>query len=245
MVTFSMRIFIDIGAHFGESTFKALNPKLKFDKIYTYEPSSTAIQRLNLIKDKRVINRRLALGKHNSTVDLFGTGGLGATIFIDKIGLNARARETITVKSASEELRTILESDSEIFLKINCEGAELDILEDLMESGLISNCTHLYIDWDARKIPSLEADYIRIRSKVENLNLDLVSSDTQEVSGWKGVEYWLQGYQSESARILDMYRYKSFSFLPGKSRIKECLKQYIPVSLKIYTKIYKRFQPGQ
>ncbi len=241
MVAFSMRIFIDIGAHFGESTYKALNPKLKFDKIYAYEPSALAIQRLALIQDERVIIRELALGKSSKQVDLYGSGGLGASIFLEKSGLINGTSETVTVKSASEELRGILESNSEVFLKMNCEGAELDILEDLVSSGLILKCTHLYIDWDARKIPSLAQDYVRIRTKVESLGLDLVSSDSQEVSGWEGVELWLKKYESNSVKFFDVLSYKTFSFLSGPSRAKECLKSYLPFSKKIYAEFYNRY----
>jgi hypothetical protein len=41
-----------------------------------------------------------------------------------------------------------------VFLKLNCEGAECDILDDLLDSGAFSMVTFAMIDFDVRKIAS-------------------------------------------------------------------------------------------
>ncbi len=152
---------MDIGSHFGESIYKALNPELKFDKIFAYEPSSIAFQRLTVIKDSRLTLKKIALGAKNGNVDLYSSGSLGAITFRDKKGVSTSEKERVTVNSATEELRDRLSSCAEVFMKINCEGGELDILENFMTAGLIMKCTHLYVDWDARKVPSLANDILR------------------------------------------------------------------------------------
>ncbi len=228
MIIFSMRIFVDIGSHFGESIFKVLNPELKIDKIYAYEPSSIAFDRVSKIKDSRLTVKKIALGAENGHVDLFSSGSLGATTFSDKKGITKANKERVLVRSASEELSDILESGAEVFMKINCEGGELDILENLKTSGLILKCTHLYVDWDARKVPSLAERYSAVRRDVESLGIDLVSSDTLPVSGWKGVELWLSGYKVQDTANFRKFRYKTFEFLPFKYRLREILKYYAP-----------------
>jgi FkbM family methyltransferase len=244
MIIFSMRFFVDIGSHFGESIYKALNPELGFDKIFAYEPSSIAFQRLSVIEDSRLTVRKIALGSNNGHVDLFSSGLLGATTFSDKVGVSNSGKERVIVRSASEELHEILESGAEVFMKINCEGGELDILENLKMSGLIMKCTHLYVDWDARKVPSLAQRYSSIRSEVEKLGIDLVSSDSLPVSGWKGVELWLSNYKVHNVVALKRLEYKTFNFLPFRYRMREILKYYAPSISRKYVKFTKRIQKG-
>ena len=239
MLLFHMRVFVDIGSHFGESIYKALNPELKFDKIFAYEPSSIAFQRLSVIKDSRLTVKKIALGAKNGHVDLYSSGSLGATTFSDKKGISTSEKERVIVRSATEELQDVLSSGAEVFMKINCEGGELDILENLKTSGLIMKCNHLYVDWDARKVPSLAKRYSSIRLEIEKLGIDLVSSDSLPVSGWKGVELWLSGYNVHNVTIFKRLEYKSFMFLPFKYRVREILKRYAPTYFISYVEFAK------
>jgi FkbM family methyltransferase len=235
-----MRFFVDIGSHFGESIYKALNPELKFDKIFAYEPSSIAFQRLSVIKDSRLTVKNIALGAINGNVDLYSSGSLGATTFIDKKGVSTSEKERVIVRSATEELQDILSSGAEVFMKINCEGGELDILENLMASGLIMKCTHLYVDWDARKVPSLAKRYSSIRLEMEKLGINLVSSDSLPVSGWKGVELWLSRYSVHNVAVFERLQYKTYMFLPFKYRAREILKRYAPTYFITYVEFTKK-----
>jgi FkbM family methyltransferase len=237
-----MRIFVDVGSHYGESVYKALNPDLGFDRIFTYEPSTTSCERLLLINDARLVVKKMALGAKEGTIDLFNSGSLGASTFSDKRGLSTDDKETVILRSASAELSEILTSGAEVFVKINCEGGELDILEDLKQSGLIVKCTHLYVDWDARKIPSLAQRYAVLRAEIEEINIDLVSSDFLPVSGWKGVELWLSGHKIRRSGTIEDFQYKSFSFLPLKYRAREILKRYTPFLFVAYVEFLKRIQ---
>lgn len=224
---------MDIGSHFGESIYKALNPELGFDKIIAYEPSKLAIERVSYIRDPRLVLKNMALGARNESVDLYSSGALGASVFKDKRGLDTNEIERINIRNASDELREILENEDEIFVKINCEGGELDILEDLMKSNLIFQINHLYVDWDARKIPSLAAQYTATRSKVEGLNIDLVSSDSLSFSGWKGVEIWLSNYKVKRVTTIRKMRYHTYAFLSPKHRLKEIIKNNLPYVVNI------------
>lgn len=224
---------MDIGSHFGESIYKALNPELGFDQIIAYEPSKRAIERVSYIRDPRLVLKNTALGAKNDSIDPYSSGALGASVFKDKRGLVTNEIERINIRNASDELREILENGDEIFVKINCEGGELDILEDLMKSNLILKINHLYVDWDARKIPSLAAQYISTRSKIERLNIDLVSSDSLALSGWKGVEIWLSNYKVKRVTAISKLRYNTYDFLAPKHRLKEIIKNKMPRVMNI------------
>jgi hypothetical protein len=184
----------------------------------------------------------MALGAKNDSIDLFNSGSLGASTFSDKRGILANEKERVILRSASQELRKIFMLDAEVFVKINCEGGELDILEDLKQSELLMKCTHLYVDWDARKIPSLAQRYASLRAEIENLSIDLVSSDSLPVSGWKGVELWLSGYKVQRAGPIKSLRYRTFNFLPPKYRTREILKRYTPSAFIAYVEFTERIQ---
>jgi FkbM family methyltransferase len=227
-----LRIFVDIGAHYGESVFKALNPSLGFDLILAFEPSSYAVNRIKRIKDSRLLVRHCALGPSNKRMTLYGSGSLGASIYDDKKGNTLVPSETIFVKNASEELRKYVIPENEIFLKLNCEGSEIEILQNLKASGLLKNIDHIYVDWDARKIPSLQEQYLVFRKKLLDENYDITSADQFPIQGWVGVEKWLGEFKNSKVNFIKKVKYKTFSFLFLKFRFKELLKYYFPSTIR-------------
>jgi hypothetical protein len=44
-----------------------------------------------------------------------------------------------------------VKEDDVIFMKMNCEGAECDIIEYLISTGAINRIRHLLVDFDVRK----------------------------------------------------------------------------------------------
>jgi len=80
---------------------------------------------------------------------------MGASMFSDKNDLESNFNEPIRIVNASEWItnNTSLDEDT-IYLKLNCEGAECDIIEDLIRSGVYDRIAHIMIDFDVRKIPS-------------------------------------------------------------------------------------------
>ena len=231
-----MRVFIDIGSHFGECIFKALNPALSFDLILAYEPSSFAASRINLIKDKRVEVNNFALGSSNEQKILYGSGLIGASIYSEKKGNSLVSSETIMVKNASQELGKYITPSNVVFLKLNCEGSEIEILQNLNDSGLLNNIDYIYVDWDARKILSLQEWYLEFRKELLEENYNIVSADKFPVTGWLGVEMWLEEFKNSKINLIQKIKYKTFSFLPFKYRFKELFKFYSP---NLFKKIYK------
>lgn len=187
-----MKVFVDIGAHFGQSILKALNPKFGFDLVRAFEPSMYAQKRLSRIKDPRLHVKPYALGGTRERRLLFGAGFLGASIFPDKANLvEPTQRETIEVRVAHEELEDLLIEENQVWLKINCEGSELAILRDLHKFDLLDKFEQIYIDWDARKVPSLRIDLADTISLVTESGCRYVSAHDFEETGWIGVEKWL------------------------------------------------------
>ena len=231
-----MKIFLDVGAHFVECLFKALNPSLGFDLIVAFEPSSESVKRIRLIQDSRIKVENYALGALSEQRILYGAGLIGASLWDEKKGNFFGSSELIMVRNASQQLRKYITSSDEVFLKLNCEGSEVEILQNLRDTGLLNDVDHIYVDWDARKIPSLQGRYLEFRKELLEENYNIVSADVFPVTGWLGVEMWLGEFTTTKVSLIQKIKYKTFSFLPLKYRFQELVKYYFPTLFKIIFK---------
>lgn len=131
-----MKIFLDVGAHNGETLEVVLEPKYGFDKIYCFEP---ALQCCNTIRakypDKRVYVCEYGLWNKDCTMSLYNHGEMGASVFKDKPRRHDKGSKDTRFVSASNWFSENLNFGNQIYLKLNCEGAECVILDDLVESG--------------------------------------------------------------------------------------------------------------
>ena len=109
------------------------------------------------------INHDLSVNKHDLGVarnnlrtaerTLYDPGSRGASLFADKFRTTP-AEEVIRLVRATDWFRAELGADDVIYMKLNCEGAEADIVADLLDSGELSRVRAVMIDPDVRKIPS-------------------------------------------------------------------------------------------
>jgi FkbM family methyltransferase len=149
-----VKVFLDVGANDGGTLQAVRDPKYGFDRIYCFEPASSCWPALEAICDDRV--RVCKFGLWNTTCEqaLYAPGSIGASLFEEKFR-DEPGTEVCRFVRASDWFRENLQPDDEIFLKLNCEGAECDIAEDLLESTELARIRSVMIDPDVRKIPSL------------------------------------------------------------------------------------------
>jgi hypothetical protein len=95
------------------------------------------------------------LSNRTGQATLYGTGLLGASVYANKrqFGPHIEA-ESIALVRATAWLLAHTSADDEVHLKLNCEGSECDVLEDMLDSGVIDRVHSVYVDFDVRKIPS-------------------------------------------------------------------------------------------
>jgi FkbM family methyltransferase len=165
-----MKIFLDVGAHEGETVNAVRDPKYAFDRIYCFEPARACWPALERVRDERVDICRFGLWNETVTHELYDVGSIGASMFADKFA-DARPRETVQLVRATDWFREHLAADDEIYLKLNCEGAEVDIVEDLVGSGQFSRVRSAMIDPDVRKIPSLAHRERELRVRLADAGL--------------------------------------------------------------------------
>jgi hypothetical protein len=68
---------------------------------------------------------------------------------------------------ASDWFRDHLTETDEVYLKLNCEGCEVDIIEDLLDSNEYRKITSLGVAFDVWKIPSQCGREIEIKRRLE------------------------------------------------------------------------------
>jgi FkbM family methyltransferase len=207
------KVFLDVGAHTGETLRAVLDPRYRFDRIVCFEPSSMALERLGRFRSPRVEIVPYGLWRETGRRLLHDPGTVGASIFDEK----RRSDETEVTQfiRASDWFSENIGDEDNVFLKLNCEGAECDILEDLLDSGEIRKTDHILIHFDVRKIPSQRH---RERQVIARLR-------SEGVSGWVDADEVMIG-PSMTARVrhwLDSAGADDYRSLGVADRIQSCL----------------------
>lgn len=164
------RIFLDVGAHTGETLAIALEPKYGFDKLYCFEPVKECADVIRNLHNERVEVCEYGLWNENSTGKIYNAKSKGASLFRDKFRNEVPVRDIKLVK-ASEWFNQHLTSEDTVYVKINCEGSECVILDDLIHSGEYKKIAVLMVDFDVRKIPSQKHLMSEMKVKLNKLNI--------------------------------------------------------------------------
>ena len=160
-----MKIFLDVGGHVGETVEAVLDPGYGFERIYSFEPVRSCAEAIRAINDYRLVVIEAGLSNSDREAMIFGAGSVGASVYEDHPHATGCA-ERCRFLDATKWFRENLSTGDRVYMKLNCEGSECDILEALLDSGEYSKITQVMIDFDARKIPSQ-------RDRVESLKLRL------------------------------------------------------------------------
>lgn len=151
------KIFLDIGAHEGETLYDILTEAYFFDEIHCFEPMAKPFAKMKSLYTgqgtAKVFFHNFGLSSTTDTQEIFGAGA-GASMFSDKVDVDAALCATCSFVRASEFFQEHLKAEDLIIVKINCEGGEVPILYDLIASKEMFKADHLMVDFDARKIPS-------------------------------------------------------------------------------------------
>jgi FkbM family methyltransferase len=150
-----MKVFLDVGAHRGQSLEAVLEKD--FDRIHCFEPVSINWPALKELADKRTRIEKFGLWNRTADVELFDPGTKGAGMWVkDKRRKDLKiTRELCKFQRASDWFRDNLAADDEVYLKLNCEGCECDILDDLLDSGEFAKVRYVMVDFDVRKISAM------------------------------------------------------------------------------------------
>jgi FkbM family methyltransferase len=182
------RIFLDVGSHHGQTIEFMLQPRFKIDCIFGFDPSPLChdILERKFRANPKVTIVKAGLWSKTCEMDLHNEGSQGGSVYEDyQTTCNPEPRIThCKFIKASDWFIEYVSSDDEVFLKINAEGSECEIVLDLLDSGEYNKVKALLIDFDIRKSPSQKhkEDELRERMKAMGINnLHIYMGDNRHI----------------------------------------------------------------
>ena len=181
------RILLDIGAHHGESLTYALDPIYSFDLIFSFEPSPACWDALGRFRDPRLRIERFGLAKESKVVPLYGSGEVGASLFPDKVG-QGNTYDLVRVESVESWFRSNTVPTDDVWVKINCEGSELEIVEELVRPWIAQRISNVILTPDLLKVTSLAHEHERLLELLQGAPFRFSIRDERHTSrqflGW-------------------------------------------------------------
>ena len=175
-------IAIDCGANVGEVVDFLLEAKLK---VYAFEPNMYAFNVLEkkfrdnpdvicipkgITSSEKAGPAKLYLHQHaNEDQVKYSTGSSTAA---DKNNVDRNNFMVVGMVGISDFIKSLDKPVS--MLKIDVEGTEADILNDLFDSGLIYEIKQIFVETHEEKVPSSREPMILIRERIEKEALEHV-----------------------------------------------------------------------
>jgi len=193
-----LRIFLDIGAHLGETLKEVSKEKYAFDRIICFEPSKSCIETLEIFaaNDPRVEVLQIGLSNITGIEKLYNSGELNGSIFAEDNSEDMNS-ESISLVDASTWYSKNISPDDFVVIKTNCEGSEVNIVDSFLNGNTFNHFYSLLITFDIRDYPSLAHQEVEIRKRLKATNFvnfcfsdDIMIGPTHE----KRIENWLTSF---------------------------------------------------
>ncbi len=186
-----MRVFLDIGAHLGETLSVVRARKWGFDRIVCFEPAAVCWPKIRELADERVELCTFGLSDQDQVLTLHNPGSVGASLWAAKdtseLALDCDFRD-----AAAWFEDNVVETDT-VYAKINVEGAEVGIIGRLAEAGQLGKIDHLLVHFDVRKIPGMEYLEDQARRQLDEAGIDYqLAGDIQFGGVYRGTRNWLK-----------------------------------------------------
>jgi len=164
-----MKIFLDVGGHLGETVEAVIDPRFGFDRIYSFEPVAQCCKQIRKIRDSRLIV--VQAGMLNETAErlIFDPGSIAGSIYQDHIHLSNNNKELCSFIEAAEFFEKNISDSDVVYMKLNCEGSECAIIENLIVKNQFSKIKEVLIDFDVQKIPSQFGEDRKIIKLLNNI----------------------------------------------------------------------------
>jgi FkbM family methyltransferase len=177
----AMKIFLDVGANTGQSLIAAIDSPLKFDKIISFEPAPQCWPYLKTLANNRVKIEKFGLWNKTCQQAIFQPGTKGAGMWKKDKGLIDQTQVCNFVRAT--DYFTALPWNADIWMKLNCEGAECDILDDLLDSGEFGKVKFLMVDFDVRKIAAMKHREAETMERLRPFGFPRISTSKEVMRG--------------------------------------------------------------
>ena len=172
-----MKVFIDLGSYTGDTILKAMRVYPDFDRYIGFEPVPELYQKSKDMfeKDSRVVLHQLAISPNpKKSIKFFtsyrkeGVITSGSTMIKSKTTGQINADRFFYAESIdiAEYIKDNLSKEDHIVLKVDVEGMEYEVFDNLIETGIISYVNKIYCDWHYKKMGSNREKYKRRHKKI-------------------------------------------------------------------------------
>lgn len=189
------KVFVDVGGYEGFSTLAALDPIFSFDRVFCFEPAARCIEIISRIRDPRLVIVKAGMSNRTGAAVLYHAGTPAGSVFSDAPTWGgSSSSEAIDLMSAGDFFRVFLRSGDRVFMKLNCEGSELDVLDSVVESCQTEQLENVLIDLDALKIPSQRERATSVMQKVDEAGIRYYTPEQVQygmVTNYGGIRNWL------------------------------------------------------
>lgn len=163
------KVFLDVGGHEGESLRAALADRWGFDRLWTFEPTSTCLPALRALADERVVIVPAGLWKSDTSMDIHDPGALHASV--DEAASRGQEVERCEFIDAARWMAENIDPSDIVWMKVNIESAEVEVLSRLIDSGEIRKVDHLVVHFDVEKVGRADAA-IPVRSGLDDSGVE-------------------------------------------------------------------------
>jgi FkbM family methyltransferase len=225
-------IFIDIGAHIGESLEEVLRPIYELHEVVAIEPSSFGYTKLLRFRDSRLTIHKTAVSNFEGETTLFAAGSVGASLFPDK-SRHWSSNESVKVTKFSKFCYENINKYSNIYVKINIEGSEFFLLNEIISVANIYNFKAILLDIDLPKVPSLLIYQRDLTLLIDKFPVKIFYRTSKEVD--KSLAEFLKSndlLKKKNLRIAskDIIR----AFLPINRNLRRIIKPLFPRAIWVY-----------
>jgi FkbM family methyltransferase len=235
-------VFIDIGAHTGESLEEAIRGFYNFNSLHAIEPSSFGVQKIKKIKSKKIRIHKIGVADYRGSAVLYGSGAVGASLFQDKTQLWKRS-ESVNIVKFSDWLNNNIPDGSSCYLKINAEGSEYAILKEILNSPKQTLIKSILLSVDIYKVPSLKNIHAEFEEFLKQYPIHIRIRNEKEIH--LAIANWLQAEMvvGKNISLIEFLKDRLRPELPLTRNIRRMLKPILPVKIWIYFAL--RFGPNR
>ena len=116
------------------------------------------------------------LGDHTGMTTIYGSNErFESSIYAEKSDVATIDQTTCTIVEASNWFARNLTADDTIIMKLNCEGSEIPIMNNLIDSGAIWLLHNVMIDFDIRRVVGMEHTERELLDRMASIGFDRYS----------------------------------------------------------------------
>jgi FkbM family methyltransferase len=157
-------VVIDVGTNIGFSLLRFATLE-NVEYVYGFEPlksnyqiATSNLEQISSIKDK-ISNSSFGLGDKDKTLYFSGTVNNSATFSTQGLSeiVDAGNAQTLEIKDAAFALEAIIEKHpgQKLLVKLDCEGAETEILNRWAEENLLNRLHCIILEWHFNNVTPL------------------------------------------------------------------------------------------